>query len=538
MAKPTPSRALPPFEYLELFNRSHEIITLKSCIIAVNKRDIILPDVALPPAQLLLVCPAAAKDSFQAPLVLGIDKWPAIPDDTGTIVFYNQQRNIIHAVSYNKSWYGSTDYSKGGYSLEMIDATVPCIDKPNWMAGAASAGGTPGLPNAAARKLENISGPVLYYIAAADSSHIQLYFSQTLDSMAAASPERYLIEQPALGLARPLKVEIQAPLFNAALLTCNPPLKPGLEYNITVNGLDNCLGLRGTKVVQSFQLPDPIKPGQIFFSEILFDPGGSTPGFIEIYNNGTHAVNLQSLKIQNIRGDGRTDIPKLLSTNGRLLMPGRCIAFTADALQLCNRYNCKEPGAIQELNMPLTYVGGGGLRLLTADSTMLEEIWYNGDWQFSLFSNSKGISLERISFERPAANADNWQSSTAATGYASPGWMNQVSPDSTETVEVTCSTPVFTPGNTDNLQLAKCRYMLGNQLWVANVIVYDVTGRPIRSIARNLPLSGTGFFTWDGYDEKKVLLPAGVYIFFIEIFNPQGRIRRWKQPVVLARKLN
>ncbi|NIG52616.1 hypothetical protein F3J22_03915 [Chitinophaga sp. Cy-1792] len=533
MAKPTPVIALPPYEYLELYNRTHEIITLKGCIIAVNKKEIILPDVALPPEQPLLLCPAAAKDSFHAPLVTGLDKWTAIPDDTGLVVLYNQQRQVIHAVNYNKSWYGSPEYSKGGYSLEMIDVDAPCIDKPNWKASLAPAGGTPGLPNAAAGKLDWTTGPDLYYISAPDSSHLQLYFSQTLDSISAASPDHYHITGMQLS-----KIEVQPPLFSTVLLSCPAPLKPEQEYEVTVNGLTNCLDPGGSQITRSFQLPAPAVAGDVLFSEILFDPETSTPGFIEIYNNSHHAINLQSIRMQNIRDDGRTDAAKALSVNGRVLMPGKCIAFTADALKLCGRYNCKEPGAIQEINMPVTYVGGGGLRLMTADSIILEEIRYNSDWQFSLFSNSKGVSLERISFERPAANADNWQSATAATGYASPGWISSVARDSAESAEVTFLTPVFTPENQGELQRAKCRYMFGNQLWVANATVYDVTGKAIRSLARNLPLSGTGFFTWDGYDEKKVLLPAGVYIFLIEIFDPKGRNRRWKQAVVLARKLN
>jgi hypothetical protein len=51
-------------------------------------------------------------------------------------------------------------------------------------------------------------------------------------------------------------------------------------------------------------------------------------------------------------------------------------------------------------------------------------------------------------------------------------------------------------------------------------------------------MGNKGNLYWDGFGENKVLLPPGIYIFLIEIFDLKGRVKRWKQPLVMARKLN
>ena len=50
-------------------------------------------------------------------------------------------------------------------------------------------------------------------------------------------------------------------------------------------------------------------------------------------------------------------------------------------------------------------------------------------------------------------------------------------------------------------------------------------------------LSGTsGFYRWDGLDDKNRKLPQGIYIIYCEIFNKEGRKKQFKNSIVLARK--
>jgi flagellar hook assembly protein FlgD len=74
--------------------------------------------------------------------------------------------------------------------------------------------------------------------------------------------------------------------------------------------------------------------------------------------------------------------------------------------------------------------------------------------------------------------------------------------------------------------------------YVANITIYDAGGRPVKSLVRNGILGLTGYWNWDGLDDKKLKLPAGTYVIVTEIFNLQGKKETFKNVSVLARKLN
>ena len=73
--------------------------------------------------------------------------------------------------------------------------------------------------------------------------------------------------------------------------------------------------------------------------------------------------------------------------------------------------------------------------------------------------------------------------------------------------------------------------------YVANITIFDAAGRPVRNLVRNGTLALSGYWNWDGLDDKGMKLPVGTYIIFTEIFNLQGKKDRFKNTVVLARKL-
>jgi hypothetical protein len=45
-----------------------------------------------------------------------------------------------------------------------------------------------------------------------------------------------------------------------------------------------------------------------------------------------------------------------------------------------------------------------------------------------------------------------------------------------------------------------------------------------------------GSWKWDGLDEKRQPLPAGMYIIYTGIFNLPGKVKTFKNLVLLAKK--
>jgi len=70
------------------------------------------------------------------------------------------------------------------------------------------------------------------------------------------------------------------------------------------------------------------------------------------------------------------------------------------------------------------------------------------------------------------------------------------------------------------------------------MIIFDAQGRVVRNLVRNGTLGLSGYWNWDGLDEKGLKLSIGTYVIYTEIFNLQGKKQHFKNAIVLARKMN
>jgi flagellar hook assembly protein FlgD len=73
---------------------------------------------------------------------------------------------------------------------------------------------------------------------------------------------------------------------------------------------------------------------------------------------------------------------------------------------------------------------------------------------------------------------------------------------------------------------------------VANITIFDAAGRLVRHLVKNNTLGLIGGWNWDGLNEKGAKLSIGTYIIFTELFNLDGKKERFKNTIVLARRLN
>ncbi len=97
---------------------------------------------------------------------------------------------------------------------------------------------------------------------------------------------------------------------------------------------------------------------------------------------------------------------------------------------------------------------------------------------------------------------------------------------------------VFSPDNDGVDDIATIQYKIDAPGYVANITIFDAAGRAVRNLVRNGILGLSGYWNWDGLDDKGKKLPVGTYVIFSEIFNLEGKKDRFKNTVVLARKLN
>ena len=178
----------------------------------------------------------------------------------------------------------------------------------------------------------------------------------------------------------------------------------------------------------------------------------------------------------------------------------------------------------------------GDVIILNNQGAIVDEVQYSDKWHFPLISNTEGVSLERIDYVAPSLQ-NNFHSAATSAGYGTPGYKNSQYRLNEEVQGVVTVTPeIFSPDNDGNDDFATINYSFPAPGYVANITVFDATGRVVRYLQRN-SLSGIkGYYRWDGLDDKYRKLPQGIYIIYTEIFNTGGKKKQFKNTIVLARR--
>lgn len=148
-------------EYIELYNRSEQELSLKDVCISTRKSDGSLntryPLEAYPQTlqagdYLLLTKSIEGVENFYS-LPASLNwlecKLPVLSNTGSTVVLYRGEGEIIiDEVSYSPKWHASTVKNKKGVALERKDPDKDSQNADNWTSAASSAGfGTPGLEN-------------------------------------------------------------------------------------------------------------------------------------------------------------------------------------------------------------------------------------------------------------------------------------------------------------------------------------------------------------------------------------------------------
>ncbi len=161
-------------DYVELYNRSRNIIDLKQLYIASrsngtisNIRQLSTQSRLLFPGEYIVITedPALVKRRYitQNPAAfIALASMPSFNDDKGTVVVLNQQGLITDELSYDEKWHFSLVTNPEGVSLERIAADAPTQQPDNWHSAASTVGyGTPGYKNSQYRGTESGTGTIV-----------------------------------------------------------------------------------------------------------------------------------------------------------------------------------------------------------------------------------------------------------------------------------------------------------------------------------------------------------------------------------------
>ncbi len=537
LSDPSPAVGLPESEFIELKNRSAADYNLRNWMISNgNNAAAIKVDYILKADSFLILCSGSAAASFTSfGATLGLSGFPSLNNDGGVIVLTTETGVVMHALQYDKSWFDNDIKATGGWSLEMKDPDNPCMGAGNWAASISPEGGTPGKTNSVKSENPDPDAPSLIRAIAVDSLNLVLIFDEAMDSANVSDVTHFSISDIE---GSPEKASTVAPFFNRVELRLQHPLATGKLYTVSVQQLRDCSGNEiGSQNECRTGLAAKVKPGDIIFNEILFNPPSYGYDYLELYNRSSSVIHCSELWLASRELTGNLKDPVNIVKDERAFFPGEYLLITENPDWTLHHYpNTDASRMIQFGSMPSMPDDIGKVVLLNTSADIIDELDYDHHWHSPLLSGESGVALERIRTDLPTGLASNWTSGTAASGYGTPGYQNsEYSMDSVATDFITVEPKVFSPDMDGYQDFLFVNYHLPVAGFIGTISIYDVYGRMVRKLVDNILWGTSGSFRWDGLDEQQRLLPMGHYILIIQLFLPDGTIMNRKLVTVLAR---
>jgi hypothetical protein len=233
------------------------------------------------------------------------------------------------------------------------------------------------------------------------------------------------------------------------------------------------------------------------------------------------------------------DTGKVISPQGRQLFPQRYLVLTTKPDVVQNQHYCPFPENFIQMNSLPSYANTRGTAILLRDLDLevIDLFTYNEKMHYPLLRSYKGVSLERIHFDRKTQDEFNWHSAASTAGYATPGYKNSAfSEHIVPTSHFEVYPETFSPdgdGYNDNLNIS---YSFPQPGYRASIYIYNVAGKRLRTLTNNQLLDTEGYFTWDGIIDGGIKASIGTYIILIEYWNLDGEATRIKKTCTLAIK--
>lgn len=367
------------------------------------------------------------------------------------------------------------------------------------------------------------------------TTQLDVKFSEGIEQTSAENILNYYVNN---GIGNPATAIRDVSDFSLVHLTFATAFGNGIN-TIIINNLkdfNNNVLIDDSGTFEYYQL----KPMDIIINEILFDPKTGGYDFVEIYNRSDHSIDLKNLRLTS--ADLHTlvleDI-KIITDTSCFIFPKSYVVLTANPDAVKSQYYTANPHGFIKLNsMPSYNIDGDVVAIIDTSENIIDELTYASTMHFPLLNETKGISLERLSFDHPTQDSTNWHSAAESVGFATPAYKNSEYIDTSGTGNGISITPeIFSPDEDGYNDIVNITYHFDTPGFVGNVTIYDAKGKPIRNLVKSELLGNDGSFVWDGVTENKEKARIGIYVVFIEVFDDKGNVKQYKKSCVVGGRL-
>lgn len=523
--------ASPSADFIEVYNTTTNIVEMTR--VRVND-GFFLQQVIIYPDSFLIITDIdnSPIQFFAYPNTAFMADFPALTEN-GTSITLSADNGLLDRVTYNKSYYGDPSKESGGYSMERINPNDPCNSSDNWKACVNINGTSAGRTNSVYDITPDVTAPQILYVLASPVESVTVIFNEPIEENSLADII-WIVDGE---LQESINPYITGEESNELVLYYGE-MSVGTLYTFELSGITDCWGNEASILNGRFALPEIPSPGDLIINEVLYDPFDGGEDFIEIYNNSLKTISLKGWKIADAT-NGIMNSPDSIASVDLLFFPGEYFVLTQNISLISNFYAEARPERMLVIEGLADYSSDDKVFLLMPDNIISDELKYDAEMQYPLINDDDGISLERISFSRATSDRTNWHSASEFSGYATPGYLNSQSFNSTINDDLLTADPeIFSPDNDGYRDVVTFNYKLENPGYTGMLEIYDSEGRPVRKLIQGELLGISGSISWDGIRDDNTKASIGIYVVYFEAFNTEGDVVKTKLTCVLAHNLD
>lgn len=510
---PIPTRGLPAFEFVELYNTTNYYLNLDSCRIADMVGVSAHLNSTIAPKEYLVVAPLNAEKTFPETTIY-IDDWPTLNNSEEKISIINKVGSELDVVSYEDDWHTNADGLEGGISLERIDLENSCNGALNFTSSENKNGGTPGSQNSVFSSLEDNLAPELLQ-ASLLGDRLFLMFNEPIDTIG-NSIQLFQGSQPIPSL----------PQFNPGLTQASffgIDLSSGQKEFKIVN-IKDCKGNVNEISFEAIAIKESLQHGDLIINEIMADPKIGEPEWIELYVRSKQPILVGGLSLGKFRDTGYREFPFGFSEL-QVLEPEGYYVVANSKQGMLNTYSNLPEELVFESTFGLLNNEGSGLSLVS-DTTIIDSLFYTIEDHSPFLSSTKGVSLERTNTLEDNFWPATFFSASENSGFSTPGLPNSQTAannnSSPTDVGFFLSQDYLIPGDPSEQGQVAIQYKLEKIGYTLTIEVYSSSGQRVATLANNLVAGLEGTILWDGITNQGSYASLGNYIILFTAVHTNG----------------
>ncbi len=410
----------PQPEWIEIYNKSSKVINLENYQLSDNRDTvkIINQSVDLNPHNYFVI----SKDSsilnfFPINSDFIVSNFPSLNNTGDKIILIDSLSRTIDSLQYYSSWGGND-----GISLEKLSPEMNPTDSSSWKTSISRFKGTPGNINSVTPKTfdlelndivftppfpqdgDDVSVSIKIKNKGSNSANfsVLLYEDTNLDSI----PDVFLKTVPNLFLN-----SNDSSIVQTGYVIQNLQTKKGFYSKVIFNNDEDTLNNFLYKTIQT-----GFPPQSIVINEIMYNPSGGEPEWIEIYNTTAFEINLKSWKISDV-----VTTPVVVQIGSDVLIQPHSYFVITKSSSIIN-YHRYIPSGFLEINLPVLNNDSDGMILKDNRGQTIDSVFFHSSW-----GGSSGESLERKKFEISSNLQNNWGASLDVE-LSTPGRINSLTP--------------------------------------------------------------------------------------------------------------